>query len=230
MASSATASFFGAFSTIVVTTSLISVSSSQAFSSSARLATSFTVSPASSAFSSTLLAHCLSSLLVGLDVHHGRWHRIAAGNRLRHARGKLAVGALIDDEEDGWIFGTKPFASMSSRSSRCFSSLRIGSRASAQCNVGGIATVVITAMVTIMVNRFGLRAPHGWAVGRNDHLGGAARIGAGRRQPANARRRVRPASFTPINAPPDIAEAGDDDQSEGERQQVPFLEDGEVNN
>ena len=32
-------------------------------------------------------------------------------------------------------------------------------RASAQRSVGGMAMVVITAMVTIMVNRFGLSAP-----------------------------------------------------------------------
>ena len=56
-------------------------------------------------------------------------------------------------------FGTKPLASISSRSSRSFSSLRIGSRDSAQRKVGGMASVVSTAIATIIVNRFWLSAP-----------------------------------------------------------------------
>ena len=56
-------------------------------------------------------------------------------------------------------FATKPLASNSSRSSRSFSALRIGTRASAQRSIGGIAMVVTTAMATIIVNRFWLSAP-----------------------------------------------------------------------
>ena len=55
--------------------------------------------------------------------------------------------------------GTKFFSSSASRSRRCFSSLRIGSRASAQRNVGGIAMVVITAIATIIVNSVWLSIP-----------------------------------------------------------------------
>ncbi len=54
---------------------------------------------------------------------------------------------------------TNPLASSSSRSSRSFSSLRIGSRLSAQRSIGGIAMVVITAMATIRVKRFWLSTP-----------------------------------------------------------------------
>ena len=54
---------------------------------------------------------------------------------------------------------TKPLACISSRSSRSFSSLRIGRRPSAQRRVGGIASVVTIAMVTIIVNRSWLSAP-----------------------------------------------------------------------
>jgi hypothetical protein len=55
--------------------------------------------------------------------------------------------------------GTNSFASSSSRSSRSFSALAIGTRARAQRSIGGIAMVVATAMATIMVKRFWLSAP-----------------------------------------------------------------------
>src|SRR6476646_9272339 len=54
---------------------------------------------------------------------------------------------------------TKPRASNSSRSSRSFSALRIGTRDKAQRSIGGIAMVVATAMATIIVNRLSLSAP-----------------------------------------------------------------------
>ena len=54
---------------------------------------------------------------------------------------------------------TKPFSSNSSRSSRSFSSLLSGSRASAARSIGGIAIVVRIAMVTIIENRFWLSTP-----------------------------------------------------------------------
>src|SRR6516225_5924295 len=56
-------------------------------------------------------------------------------------------------------FATKPLASMSSRSSRSFSDLLIGTRGRLQRSIGGMAIVVTTAMVTIIVNRSWLSAP-----------------------------------------------------------------------
>ena len=76
---------------------------------------------------------------------------------MREANLPLALSSTASRSRSS--FGTKPLASISSRSSRCFSSLRIGSRAKAQRSVGGMAVVVITAMATIMVKRFWLSAP-----------------------------------------------------------------------
>ena len=76
---------------------------------------------------------------------------------MREANRPFALSSTASKRRSS--FGTKPRCSISSRSSRCFSSLRIGMRASAQRSIGGMAMVVITAMVTIMVKRFGLSTP-----------------------------------------------------------------------
>ena len=78
---------------------------------------------------------------------------------------------------------TKPFGSNSSRSSRAFSSLPSGSRASAQRSIGGIAMVVITAMATIMREQVLAEHAHRQTDGGDDDLGRAARVhAAGQRQ------------------------------------------------
>ena len=94
----------------------------------------------------------------------------------------------------------------------------MGMRESAQRSVGGMAVVVITAMVTIMVNRLGLSAPMDKPM--------VATITS-----------VEPRAFMPLPSASDFrkseaaelaaqkraaefAEAGDDDQPDGERSKI----------
>ena len=70
----------------------------------------------------------------------------------RDANLPLALSSAASSRRSRLV--TKPLASSSSRSRRSRSFLRIGSRLSAQRSIGGIAMVVTTAMVTIMVKRF----------------------------------------------------------------------------
>ena len=100
------------------------------------------------------------------------------------------------------ILETKPFFSNSSRSSRSRSSSVIGTRASAQRSIGGIAMVVTNAMATIMVNRFWVSAPI-------DRPTVATMTSVEPRafmpQPsASASRRSRPPILPPMNAPANL--------------------------
>ena len=82
------------------------------------------------------------------------------------------------------------------------SSSVIGSRASAQRSIGGIAMVVTTAMATIMVNRFWLSAPIDRPIAGDDDLGRAAGVHAAAERQRFAT--VRPPILPPTNAPANL--------------------------
>ena len=123
-------------------------------------------------------------------------------------------------------FDTKPFSSCSSRSSRCFSSLRIGMRDSAQRSVGGMAMVVMIAMATIMVKRFWLSAPIDRPmVAMITSVEPRAFMPQASAKPS---RRVRPPSSGADEGAAELAEAGDQDQPDGEQRNLRVGEDGEI--
>ena len=118
-------------------------------------------------------------------------------------------------------FDTKPLASISSRSSRSFSSLRIGSRASAQRKVGGMASVVRIAMVTIIVNRFWLSAPIDRPM-----VATITSVEPRAFMPvasASASRRDQPAELAAEKGAAEFSDGGDGDQPERQEQQVRVL-------
>ena len=133
---------------------------------------------------------------------------------MREANWPLALSSTASSSRSS--FGTKPRASISSRSSRCFSSLRIGRRASAQRSVGGMAMVVITAMVTIMVKRFWLSAPIDRPMVATIT---SVEPRAFMPQPsASDFAPGQPAELAADEGAAELADAGDDDQADGERQ------------
>ena len=115
-------------------------------------------------------------------------------------------------------FDTKPLASISSRSSRSFSSLRIGSRASAQRKVGGIASVVSDRHGDDHREQVLAERAHRQADGRDDHLGRAARVHAGRQRQRLAPR--QPAELAAEEGAAEFADGGDGDQAERQQQKV----------
>ena len=119
---------------------------------------------------------------------------------MRVANWPLALSSMASSRRSS--LGTKPFASISSRSSRCFSSLRIGTRANAQRRVGGIAMVVMIAMATIMVKSCEDSAPIDRpTVAMMTSVEPRAFMPQASATPS---RRVRPPSSPPMKAPPNL--------------------------
>ena len=121
---------------------------------------------------------------------------------------------------------TNPLPSKASRSSRARSSSRSGSRPKAQRSIGGIAIVVTTAMATIMVKRFWLSAPIDrpivatiTSVEPRAFMPQPSASDSGARQPAEPPAR---------EGAGELAEAGDQDQPERQKQEVRVLQDGEI--
>ena len=96
-------------------------------------------------------------------------------------------------------------------------------RASAQRSVGGMAMVVITAMATIMVKRSWLSAPMDRPmVAMMTSVEPRAFMPQASARPSRA---LRPPSLPPTKAAAELAEAGDQDQRDGESGDLRIAED-----
>ena len=142
----------------------------------------------------------------------------------RDANLPLALSSAASSSRSRLV--TKPLASSSSRSSRMRSFLRIGSRLSAQRSIGGIAMVVMTAMVTIIVNRFWLSTPIDRPMVATIT---SVEPRAFMPQPsASDSARVRPPSLPPTKAPPNLPTLAMTIEADGEQRQIGVLEHGQI--
>ena len=160
-----------------------------------------------------------------LGQHRGR-QAAAARDQAREMGGELAVGAVVDDQQQALQVRDEALGLELLALQPLLLGLAERHPRQAQRSIGGIAMVVTNAMVTIMVNRFWLSAPIDspmvatiTSVEPRAFMPQASASASAPRQPAD---------LAADEGAGELADAGDRDQAERQQQKLRVLQDREI--